>query len=204
MNPVLILGAGGLGRELYWWACEAGLTPMGFIDDRPDALAALRDYPPVVGSVASAPLSAPILCGIGQNPIRRRCVELLRERGARFASCIHPAARVYHATLGEGAILAPGAYIGADAVVGDFLFMQTGAVLGHDVRAGDFLRMDTTAFVGGYATLGSGVTLHTGAQVMPSKRVGDNAPLGAGSTLLSNLPANTTAFGSPALPLARG
>lgn len=201
MNPVLILGAGGLGRELFWWAQEAGLTPVGFIDDNPDALKAYSDYAPVIGSVAEAPLTAPVICGIGQNPIRQRCVRTLLERGAAFASCIHPLARVCHATLGKGAVVAPFAFVGADAKVGDFVFLQTGAVLGHDVTAGDFLRMDTTAFAGGFARIGHGVTLHTGAKVMPGKTVGDGAVLGAGSTLLSNLPAGATAFGSPARKL---
>lgn len=198
---VLILGAGGLGRELFWWAREAGLTPIGFIDDNPRALDALPGYAPILGSVASAPLAAPILCGIGQNPLRRACVATLQARGATFASCIHPQAKVLHATLGPGAVIAPYAYIGADATLGAFAFLQTGAVLGHDVQAGDFLRMDTTAFVGGHATLGSDVTLHTGAKVMPGKKVGDGATLGAGSLLLSNLPPHTTAFGSPAMPM---
>lgn len=198
MNLVLILGAGGLGRELFWWAQEAGLTPVGFIDDNPDALQHYKDYAPIVGSVANAPLTAPVLCGIAQNPIRIACVKTLRERGATFASCIHPQAKIFHATLGEGAIISPFAVIGADAVVGDFLFMQSGAVLGHDVKAGDFLRMDTTAFIGGFATVGKNVTLHTGAQVMPGKRVGDNVTLGANATLLNNLPAGVTAFGNPA------
>lgn len=198
---VLILGAGGLGRELYWWALEAGLTPMGFIDDNPAALVPFQDYPPIIGAVENAPLTAPILCGIGQNSLRRHCIERLAARGATFAACIHPLAKVYHATLGIGAIIGPYAYIGADAQVGDFLFMQAGAVLGHDVRAGDFLRMDTTAFIGGHATLGSNVTLHTGAKVMPGKKVGDGAILGTASALLSNLPPGATAFGVPALPL---
>lgn len=201
MNPVLILGAGGLGRELFWWAQDAGLTPVGFIDDNPDALAGYRDYAPVVGSVTDAPLTAPVLCGIGQNPIRQRCVRTLLDRGAAFASCIHPQAKVCHASLGTGAIVAPFAFVGADAAVGDFAFLQTGAVLGHDVTAGDFLRMDTTAFIGGFARIGSGVTLHTGAQVMPGKTVGDGAVLGAGATLLTNLPAGATAFGNPAVKL---
>lgn len=200
-NTVLILGAGGLGRELFWWAKEAGLRPIGFIDDNPEALKGFTDYPPIIGDVDSAPLGSPILCGIGKNPVRKVCIERLRARGATFASCIHPQAKVLNAKLGEGAVVAPFAYLGADAVVGDFLFIQTGAVLGHDVRAGDFLRMDTTAFIGGHARVGHGVTLHTGAKVMPGKHVGDGATLGAGSVLLSNLPAHATAFGVPAQKL---
>ncbi len=198
---VLILGAGGLGRELYFWAKDCGLTPIGFIDDNPHALDQFSDYPPILGSVESAPLSAPILCGIGQNPIRISCIEKLKARGATFASCIHPQAKVLNAHLGEGAIIAPFAYIGADATIGDFLFMQTGSVLGHDVKAGDFLRMDTTAFIGGYATIGHHVTLYTGAKCMPSKTMGDNCTLGAGSVLLNNLPPHTTAFGIPAMKI---
>ncbi len=202
MSAVLILGAGGLGRELYHWALDAGQTPLGFIDDNPAALDGLPGYPPIVGSVETAPVDLPILCGIGQNPIRRRCIERLTARGATFTACIHPQAKVLPCTLGRAAIVAPFAYIGADARIGDFLFLQTGAVIGHDVVAGDYLRMDTTAFLGGYAHVGEGVTLHTGAKVMPGKQVGADCTLGAGAVLLSNLRAGATAFGNPAQRLA--
>ncbi len=197
-QEVLILGAGGLGRELFWWAKETGLCPIGFIDDNLHALDTYADYPPILGTVDSAPLTAPILCGIGQNPLRQRCIERLTARGATFASCIHPLAKVYHATLGQGAIVAPYAYIGADAHVGDFLFIQTGAVLGHDVTAGDYLRMDTTSFIGGFAQVGSHVTLHTGAKIMPGKKVTSDVTLGAGSILMANLSTPATVFGCPA------
>ncbi len=198
-TPVLILGAGGLGREVYQWALDAGMMPIGFIDDNRDALQHHADYPPIVGTVAEAPLTAPLLCAIGSNALRQSCVERLTARGATFATLLHPQAKCLRATLGMGAIVAPFAYIGADASAGPFAFLQTGTVLGHDVQAGAFLRMDTTAFVGGYAKLGDGVTLHTGAKVMPGKTVGDHCTLGAGSVLLSNLRSGQTAFGIPAM-----
>ncbi len=199
---VQILGAGGLGRELYHWAKAAGLTPVGFIDDNPNALDAFPEYPPLRGDTDTAPLDVPILCGIGQNPIRVRLVAKLKARGATFASCIHPQAVVLNgAVLGEGAVVAPFAYVACNVKVGDFPFLQTGAVLGHDVIAGDFLRMDTTAFVGGFARLGNQVTLYTGAKVMPERTVGDCATVGAASLLITNLPAHATAFGVPAQKL---
>lgn len=197
---VLILGAGGLGREVFHWALDAGMEPIGFIDDAPDALRGLRGYPPILGGVADAPLNAPVLCAIGRNDLRQRCVATLTARGADFATLLHPLAKLLNASFGPGAVVAPFAYAGADAKVGSFAFLQTGAVLGHDVHAGAFLRMDTTAFIGGYARLGDGVTLHTGAKVMPGKTVGDGCTLGAGAVLLSNLRSGRTAFGVPALP----
>lgn len=196
---VLILGAGGLGREVFHWALDADMEPLGFIDDNAEALRDRPGYPPILGGVATAPLRAPVLCAIGRNDLRRRCVDALTARGATFASLLHPQAKRLRATLGPGAIVAPFAYIAADAEVGPFAFLQTGAVLGHDVRAGAFLRMDTTAFVGGYARLGDNVTLHTGAKVMPGKTVGDDCTLGAGAILLSNLRPGRTAFGNPAV-----
>lgn len=196
---VLILGAGGLGREVFHWALDAGMEPLGFIDDAAGALRDRPGYPSILGGVATAPLRAPVLCAIGRNDLRRRCVDALTARGATFASLLHPQAKCLRATLGPGAIVAPFAYIAADAEAGPFAFLQTGAVLGHDVRAGAFLRMDTTAFVGGYARLGDNVTLHTGAKVMPGKTVGDDCTLGAGAILLSNLRPGRTAFGNPAV-----
>ncbi len=196
---VLILGAGGLGREVFHWALDAGMAPVGFIDDAPDALRGLPGYPPILGGVEDAPLGAPVLCAIGRNPLRKACVARLAARGAAFADLLHPQAKILRSALGQGAVVAPFAYVGADAETGPFPFLQTGAVLGHDVRAGAFLRMDTTAFAGGHARLGDGVTLHTGAKVMPGKTVGDGCTLGAGAVLLSNLRPGATAFGNPAV-----
>lgn len=198
---VVILGAGGLGREVFHWALDAGMEPIGFIDDNDKALHNRPDYPPILGGVETAPIHVPVLCAIGRNDLRRRCVATLTARGVTFASLLHPQAKCLRATLGPGAVVAPFAYIAADAEAGPFAFLQTGAVLGHDVRAGAFLRMDTTAFVGGYARLGDDVTLHTGAKVMPGKTVGDGCTLGAGAVLLSNLRAGRTAFGVPAIEL---
>lgn len=200
MQAVRILGAGGLGRELFHWAAACGFRPVGFVDDNPAALEGFPGYPPVCGGVDSASVDLPLLCGIGQNPVRVRCVAALKARGARFASCIHPRAEVLPGSvLGEGAVVAPFAYVACNAAVGAFAFLQTGSVVGHDVKAGDFLRMDTGAFVGGFARLGDRVTVYTGAKVMPGKRMGDDCVLGAGSVLMSNLPPGRTAFGLPAV-----
>ncbi len=202
VRDVLILGAGGLGRELYHWAKAAGFQPIGFIDDNLRALDAFPEYPAICGTLETVPLTAPVLCGIGNNAIRIPCVKKLKARGATFATCIHPQALVLEgSTFGEGAIVAPFAYVACNVETGDFPFLQSGSVLGHDVKAGDFLRMDTTAFVGGFARLGDNVTLYTGAKVMPERTVGDNATLGAASLLITNLPADTTAFGVPAQKL---
>jgi sugar O-acyltransferase (sialic acid O-acetyltransferase NeuD family) len=201
MKAYYILGAGGLGRELCHWLADTAAQCAGFIDDNPKALDNYTGYPHIVGDTDTCPIDLPILCGIGQNAIRKHCVERLKARGATFASFIHPIAKVLPCTLGEGAIVAPFAYIGADATVGDFLFLQTGGVIGHDVQAGDFLRMDTTAFIGGFAKVGSLVTLHTGAKVMPSKTVGDGCTIGAGSVVITNLRAEQTVFGVPAQKL---
>lgn len=200
MREVRILGAGGLGRELFHWASVCGFSPVGFIDDNAAALDDFPGYPPVCGGVADAPVDLPLLCGIGQNSVRVRCVEILLTRGARFLSCVHPRAELLPGcVLGAGAVVAPFAYVACNVTLGDFAFLQTGSVVGHDVRAGDFLRMDTGAFAGGFACLGNRVTVYTGAKVMPGKRMGDDSVLGAGSVLMSNLPAGRTAFGLPAV-----
>ena len=55
MKHLLIVGAGGFGREMFGAAREAVGYGMefdikGFIDARLDALAAFEGYPPVVGT----------------------------------------------------------------------------------------------------------------------------------------------------------
>ena len=55
MKHLVIVGAGGFGREMYGAALEsvgygAAFDVKGFLDDRSDALAAFAGYPPVIGS----------------------------------------------------------------------------------------------------------------------------------------------------------
>ncbi len=209
MKRVLVVGAGGLGRELYGWAsqhpdCGRAWTLAGFLDDRPDALSGY-DYP--VGIVGSIREYQPaggdlLLCGIGLPKNKKAVVELLLQRGAEFLTLIHPRATLgRNVRLGRGVAICPGAVVTCDVALGDFCLLNVNSSVGHNARIGAYCTLSGHCDVTGFAALEEGVFMGTHAAVIPSTKVGAYATIGAGSVAMGSVPAGATMMGVPARSL---
>lgn len=205
-----IVGAGGFGRECagnfrLWGGFADRYDLKGFLDDNPAALAGYADYPPIrgrVGDFRPGPDDV-FVCALGLVAVRRRCLAALAAKGGRFATLVAPSA-VVHATarLGEGCLVLDHTIVSADVTLGDHVLCHANVLLGHDTRVGDHAVIESYAFTGGFAEIGCGATLHTRATVLPGKRVGEGAVVGAGSVVLASVPAGKTVFGVPAVDIA--
>lgn len=207
---LIMAGGGGFGRELASWAghcAAAGSLPTltGFIDDRPDAmtghdiswLGAFQDF-------RVMPYDR-FLLAVGNPATKARMVESLRERGAQFASLIHPNVVLGRGHRhGEGVVMAPFSMNTADVVLGDFVTILSFSGLGHDAGAGDFTTISSHVDVMGGAILGKRVLVGSGARVMPGVRVGDDAKIGAGALVIRRVPAGATMFTPAAKRLRLG
>jgi serine O-acetyltransferase len=104
----------------------------------------------------------------------------------RFATGIeiHPGARI-----GEGLFIdhGMGVVIGETAEIGDDCHILQGVTLG-----GTSLHRTKR-----HPTLGNGVTIGAGAKLIGAVEIGDNARIGAGSVVVTNVPANATVIGVP-------
>jgi sugar O-acyltransferase (sialic acid O-acetyltransferase NeuD family) len=206
MKKLIIVGAGGFGREVYNWAladadCEEEWEIAGFLDDN---LAALDnfDYPAkIIGTIADHKPSVDelFICAIGSPAIKRAVCESLLERSAEFVSLIHPYAVVgLNVNIGKGVVLCPNAVITCDVSIGDFVVVNCHSSIGHDVRVGDWTTLSGHCDVTGQVELGEMVFLGSGARILPLKKVGDRATVGAGSVVIRHVPAGTKVFGNPA------
>src|SRR5258708_4185222 len=144
MKKLLIAGAGGFGREVLFWAEE--IPPKmrewevaGFLDDDADALKGfayshkilgpLRGYQPKPDELVLLTLSEPRL--------KLKMASMLKEAGARFASLVHPTARIGPTvTLGQGCIICPHVCIPCDAQIGDFVHINSNTTVAHDTVIG--------------------------------------------------------------------
>lgn len=207
MNRVWIVGAGGFGREVLQWSLDAGYgsgdwTFAGFLDDNPAAVAGV---PGLAGAVVRPLQSyAPqpgdhLICGIALPRVKKRCVELLLQRGARFLTVVHPTAVVGRdVQIGTGCVLCPGVVTTVDLTVGDFVTLNCGAAIGHDARIGAWSTLNGHCDVTGRVQLGEGVLMGTHAAVIPGIQVGDWAVIGAGSVAMRHVAPETTVVGVPA------
>lgn len=207
MQNLIIVGAGGFGREVLQWCQDAGFDHgewriKGFLDDNPSALdAATAGRHAILGSVDDYAIVPDdrFVCAIGMPRVKKACVERLLARGARFVSVIHPSAvvgRTVH--LGQGCVICPQTILTANIQLGDFVMVNLCSSVGHDACIGRWTTLSPHCDVTGGVEVGEGVFMGTHAALIPGIRVGDWAVVGAGSTAFRDVPAGATVVGVPA------
>ncbi len=210
MQNLIIIGAGGYGRETYHLAqmsCGYGETFVvkGFLDDNSSALEPFDDYPPVLGSVSGYTIQTDdvFACAIGSIKPKIACIRQIQERGGVFINLIHRDAMISPASkLGTGLIINAGVSISCDTEIGNFVSLQAGCILGHDVRVGEFVHMHPRVFLGGGVTVGEGAHLFPYAIIHPYKRLGNYTNVGAGAFVIRNVKDGTSVYGNPAKKLS--
>lgn len=209
MKQLVIVGAGGCGRELFFLAKESlgygtDFVIKGFIDDNIYALDGFDNYPPLLGKIEDyIPEHDDVFsCAMGNVRPKKKCVDIIQGKGGTFINIIHKSAVIReNSTLGLGCIICDGVFISCDVQIGDFVTVQRVADFGHDVKIGNFCQFNANTFMGGGAKAGSMVTVHTGAIITPGIEVGDNCTINAASVVIRNVKNGQTVFGIPAKPL---
>jgi sugar O-acyltransferase (sialic acid O-acetyltransferase NeuD family) len=210
MKRIIIVGAGGFGREVTCWL-EDALDPAqgrigGYLVDGLEPSPALNEkYPyPVLGGIAEyRPQSDDaLLIAIGEPQPKLLIAEALRARGARFHQLIHPTATVTRrAVLGQGVIMCPYSLVSADALIGDFVTVNVYASIGHDAVIGAGVTICAHADITGRVTLGRAVFVGSHAAVLPGVEVGEAAVVGAGAVVVRRVLPSSTVYAPPARTL---
>src|SRR6266853_3288048 len=147
MSPqnLIIINAGNFGREVYTWAAQAiqAGTPWsikGFLDDRPELLRSFRYDVPILGSVEAyePTVNDLFICAIGEPPMKQRYCLLLEQKGACFATLIHPTTLIgRNVHIGAGCILGPFTQLSCDIRLGKHVAFGTHSNTAHDTEIGD-------------------------------------------------------------------
>jgi sugar O-acyltransferase (sialic acid O-acetyltransferase NeuD family) len=204
VRRILIVGAGGFGREVLQWARDAWPSEChriaGFLSADANVLDGFEGNPGIVSAPdAYRPAQGDkLLLAIGVPYARRKVAEDLIALGAEFLTLIHPTAIVAaSARVGEGSILCPYAIASDSCSIGRFVAMNYHASLGHDASAGDFAVLSPYATLGGNAHIESDVFMGLHASVGPGKTVGARSKVSANSCVLTAAPADSIIFGVP-------
>lgn len=209
MKHLIIIGAGGFGREIYCSATESigfgdEFDIKGFLDPDAHKLDGFKDYPPILGVEDSYSIEADdvFVCAFGNVGLKKKCCEKIISKGGSFLTLIHKTAYVSkNVRIGNGCIVLAGARIHCDVTIGDFVVIQPYAIIGHDVRVGNWSHINALADCGGASIIGERVTLHTTCFVLPQAIIEDDATVGAGSITMMKVKKGQTVFGVPARPI---
>ena len=201
---IIIVGAGGFGREVLQWARHAWPEHTGriagFLSEDPHALDGHAATLPILGSPADFELRLGdgLVLAIGIRGVRREVAERLAARGARFLTMIHPTAIVADtAVIGAGTVICPYAVVSDAVRLGRFVLVNYHASLGHDASAGDFAVLSPYATLGGGACVASDVFLGLHATVGPAKRLGAGSVVSSNSVALVDVPEGCLVYGVP-------
>jgi len=211
-SELIIVGAGGFSRQIAELvedlnAEDAKWNLLGFLDDNPRIHGTKIFGYPVLGPVESAAAhsSARFIVGIAnhRNPlVRSPIVERLGLQPERFATLVHPSARISHrARAGRGTAVMENVVVSHNVVIGDHVLISPGCVLGHDAVVGDFATFAAQVGVSGSVYIGKGAYLGGHSVVLQELRIGEGALVGIGAVVFSSVPAGVTVFGNPARKL---
>jgi sugar O-acyltransferase (sialic acid O-acetyltransferase NeuD family) len=201
VSDIVILGAGGHGREALDILRSAGSAVKGFLDENPKLHGTDIDGLRVLGGLGwlEGRRDVEALIAIGRPAIVLELAGRLAALGIRSPRALSPAAVVSpRASLGAGCLLFPQSFVSAGAALADHVTLNVGASVSHDASVGRGSLLNPGARLAGGVVVGPGAMIGMGAQVIQGKRIGAGATIGAGAVVIDDIPDGATAVGVPA------
>jgi|SRR3989339_361195 len=206
MNKLIIVGAGGFGREVLQWALQSNdygkkWEIAGFLDDNLNKLDGFNCSYPILDKIINwQPKSNEcFVMAIGSPKIKEKITASLTEKGAVFENVIHSSVVLASTVqLGQGVVLCPGVVISDKAVIGNHVSVNINTCIGHDVSIGDYVTINSLCDMTGDVVIGKNVFVSSSVSVIPGCKIGEEAYLCAGSVVMNNVPKKTRVLGVPA------
>lgn len=204
MYDIVIIGAGGFGREVYLWAKDSFSKDQyrikGFLDDNPRILDNYDMDVGIIGNLNSYEIKNQdrFLFAIGDIDVKKRLIIKMKKRGAKFLTLVHPTAIMANTTkIGEGVIICPFCLVSDNVLLEDFVMMNVYSSCGHDAKVGSYSILSPYATLNGFVILEDEVFLGTHTTVIPYKRVGYKSKISANSVVMRDVATNKIVFGVP-------
>jgi sugar O-acyltransferase (sialic acid O-acetyltransferase NeuD family) len=201
---IIIVGAGGFGREVLHWATDAWPEHRekiaGFLSNDPTVLEGKNCLLSIISSPEDFEPSPGdyFVLAIGIPGARRTVTEGLLARGCRFLTLIHPTAIVAPtASIHEGAVVCPYAIVSDAVKVSRFALLNYHTSLGHDASVGDFSVLSPYATLGGAAMVADDGFLGLHASIVPARSIGRRSQVSANSSVMHDVPGDSLVYGVP-------
>ena len=199
---LLVLGTRSFAPEIADVASDIpGVEIAGFVEnmDRDKCSEKLEGLPIYwVDDIASMRDSHSAVCALGTTA-RSRFIEQVGALGIKFATLVHPSARISkNSTVGEGSVVCPGVIIATRTTIGRHVILNRGSMIGHHTIVGDYCSIMPGANVAGACTIGSATYIGMGAIILDHRTVGSHSVIGAGSVVTRDVADNVQVIGAPA------
>lgn len=202
MKKIIVVGAGGFGKEVAWMAKRCGRDVLGFLDGTPE-----KQQTNIMGFDVLGPLEhahqyidCEFVIAIGNPRSRKKIIDLFfNDEKFEFATLIDPSAIVgQDVFIGIGSMICAGAILTVDIEVGNHAIININSTIGHDVRIHDFVTIAPNASISGNVFLDDLVEVGTNATLREKLVVKEGAMIGMGAVLTKDVEINHVMIGNPA------
>lgn len=208
MKDIIIVGAGGFGREVAWLIEEINKINnewniIGFVDDNEKIQNTEMNGYKIVGNIEwLKEQKLNVVCAIGDPLIKKVVIEKLQHSKNTYPVLIHPSV-IYsqQVTFGEGSIICAANIITTNIEIGKHVIINLDCTIGHDAKLGDYTTVLPSVNISGFVETDECVSIGTGTAVIQGVKIGANSIIGAGAVVVKNIQANCTAVGAPAKPI---
>ncbi|NOH65237.1 acetyltransferase [Vibrio rotiferianus] len=207
MKSCAILGASGHGKVVAEIAELNGYQTITFFDDRWPSLGSVEHWV-VSGDTAALLATASeydvVVVAIGHNATRCAKQRELSAAGANFDVLAHPSVVISkYANIKAGTVVMANAVVNPFSHIGVSCIINTGSIVEHDCKLAEGVHISPNASLAGGVQVGENSWVGIGSQVKQLVVIGRDAVVGAGSTVISNIPDFQTVVGSPAHTLIK-
>ena len=208
MKDIVIIGAGGFGREVAWLIEDINKESLqwnilGYVDDNGAVQDKhIGDYP-VLGKLDYLlDKEFNVVISIANPTIRQKIYNKIKNTKNRFPTLVHPSV-IYSkmVTFGQGVVVSAGTILTVDIIIDDFVLIDRLNNIGHDTRIESFSTLLPSTTVSGNVNIEYGVLIGTGTTIIQELTIGKNTTIGAGAVVTREIPSNCTAVGAPAKPI---
>lgn len=206
MKDIVILGSGGLAREIAWLIDENNKIKkewniLGYISQ--DSVIDEKEKYSIIGNdewLQGYKGTIYAVCAIGNEKIRKNIVHKYKKyNNIKFPPIIsHQAILSNEILIGEGTIICAGVIITINVRIGAHCIINLNSTIGHDTVLEDYVTINPGTNISGGCVIETECNIGTGTKLIQNIRIGENTIIGAGSVVVREIPKGVIAVGCPA------
>lgn len=205
MKDIVIIGAGGVGRETAWIIEQINMRKptwniIGFVDDNEEIWNSEINGYKVIGNLSclnDLENKPYVIIAIANYEVKKIIVSKLEDK-FEFPTIVHPDVYLNRTIeIGHGSIVYPGVIMTINISIGNHVIVSPKCGIGHDSVIRDYVSLLWNVNISGFDVIEEGVLVGSGATIIQGKNVGKGAIIGAGAVVIREIDEKSINVGVP-------